>query len=103
MAADLTPVPVPNPIPKKGILRERFEEMKDAALDAAMGKGESWAKKFGYGSSGILLDDIPRLVDALGLKLVDKSKVCVDRNVYEAYKTLAGTAITEPRKLDWDE
>jgi len=103
MTADVTDFPAPESRPKRGALRERFEEMKDAALDAAMGKGESWAKKVGYGTSGILLDDVPRLIDVLGLKLVDKSKVCVDRNVYEAYKTLAGTAITEPRKLDWDE
>lgn len=77
--------------------------MKDAALDAAMGKGESWAKKVGYGTSGVLLDDIPRLLDVLGLKVVDKGKVCVDREVYEAYKTLVGKALTEPKTLDWSE
>jgi hypothetical protein len=103
MAADVTPAPAPNALPKKGALRERFEDIKDSALDSAMGKGESWAKKVGYGNQGVMLDDIPKLLDVLGLKVVDKSKVCVDREVYEAYKTLAGKAITEPQKLDWSE
>ena len=103
MAADITDFPAPSALPKKGELRERFERMKDSALDSAMGKGESWAKKVGYGDQGVKLDDIPRLLAALDLKVVDKSKVCVDREVYEAYKTLAGKAITEPKKLDWDE
>lgn len=103
MTADVTDFPAPESRPKKGVIRERFEDMKDAALDNAMGKGESWAKKVGYGTSGILLDDVPKLIEVLGLKLVDKSKVCVDRHVYEAYKVLAGAAITQPKKLDWDE
>lgn len=102
MTADVTDFPAPGALPKKGALRERLEAMKDAAIDSAMGKGDSWAKKVGYGNQGVMLDDIPKLIDVLGLKLVDKSKVCVDRQVYEAYKTLAGTAITAPRKLDWD-
>ncbi len=103
MAADLTDFPAPNAPPKKGVLRERFESVKDSALDSAMNKGESWAKKVGYGNQGVMLDDIPKLVEVLGLKLVDKSKVCVNKDVYEAYKVLAGKAITEPRTLDWDE
>lgn len=63
--------------------------MKDAALDSAMGKGESWAKKVGYGNQGVMLDDIPRLVDVLGLKIVDKNQVCVPREKHLAYKALA--------------
>lgn len=104
MAADVSPAPVPESRPKKGVLRERFENVKDSALDAAMGKGESWAKKVGYGDQGVKLDDIPRLIDALGLKLVDKSKVCVDRAVHEAYKALATAHLSSSPKLeeDWD-
>ncbi len=50
-----------------------------------------------------MLDDIPRLLAVLGLKVVDQAKVCVDREVYEAYKTLAGKAITSPKQLDWED
>jgi hypothetical protein len=97
MASDLTPVASPSALPKKGAVRERFENFKDSALDAAMGKGESWAKKVGYGNQGVMLDDIPRLLDVLGLKVVDKSKVCVDRVVHEAYKALAAAHLNSPQ------
>ncbi len=102
MTSDDTQTPIPNAFPKRGIVRERFEDFKDSALDAAMGKGDSWAKKVGYGNSGVLLDDIPKLLDALGLKVVDKSKVCVDRAVHEAYKTIAAAHLQGPRlEQDW--
>lgn len=91
--------------PPKSPLRQRFEAVKDAALDDAMKKGESWAKKVGYGNQGVMLDDIPRLIDALGFKLVDKSMVCVDRKVHEAYRALAAAhlaASTPAPQLEWD-
>lgn len=89
---------------RKSALRERFESMKDSALDAAMEKGESWAKKVGYGNQGVMLDDIPKLMEVLGFKLVDKSKVCVDRAVHEAYKALAAAHLSRPTiELDWGE
>lgn len=93
------------PRPVKGQLRERFEGFKDSALDAAMEKGESWAKKVGYGNQGVMLDDIPKLIEVLGFKLVDKSKVCVDRAVHEAYKALAAAHLREGPTLeqDWDK
>lgn len=85
--------------PGKGVLRERFEAMKDTALDAAMKKGESWAKKVGYGDSGVKLDDIPALLSALGLKLVDVNMVCVPREEHRAYRTIAKIHLEQ----DWDE
>lgn len=105
MAADPTQISAPASRPKKGVLRERFEDVKDSALDDAMGKGESWAKKVGYGNQGVMLDDIPKLLEVLGFKLVDKSKVCVDRAVHEAYKALAAAHLngTGPQlDQDWD-
>lgn len=104
MAADVTPTPSPGAIPKSGVLRERFNDMKDVALENAMGKGESWAKKVGYGAQGVMLDDIPKLLDILGLKVVDKGKVCVDRAVHEAYRTIAAAHLTSPKiEDDWDK
>jgi hypothetical protein len=103
----LKPMPVSNAgtgasRPKRGIVRERFDSAKLTAIDHAMGKCESWAKKIRSDESGVRLDDIDALLDALGLKAVDKAKACVDRAVFESYKVLAGAAITEPRKLNWD-
>jgi hypothetical protein len=90
--------------PGKSILRERFEAVKDAALDSAMEKGESWAKKVGYGNQGVMLDDIPKLLNVLGFKLVDKSKVCVDKATHEAYKALAAAHLSgETVELEWDD
>lgn len=85
------------------MLRERFDAEKDSVIESALGKSESWAKKVGTGSSGVMLDDIEKLIQALGLRLVDKNKVCVDRGVYESYRTLAAAAISNPSKLVWDE
>ena len=99
MAADHIPDPSPNALPKRGAIRERFEAYKDAALDSAMGKGESWAKKVGYGNQGVMLDDIPKLIDILGLKVVDKNQVCVSREKHLAYKALARLQLEQ----DWDE
>jgi hypothetical protein len=111
VSADDTGTVIPGAFPNSGMagerapntIRERFAREKDSVIENALGKQESWAKKVQAGQSGVLLDDLPRLLAALGLKVVDRSKVCVDREVYDAYKTLAGKAITEPRKLDWDE
>jgi hypothetical protein len=95
--------------PTKSLLRERFEAVKPAAIDDAMGKGESWAKKVGYGDQGVQLDDIPRLIAALGLKLVDAAKICITPEraaEYEAYRTIAAAHLANssgPKlEQDWD-
>ncbi len=93
---------IPTSIPNRGLLRERFEAEKDSVIDSGCSKQESWAKKVGAGTCGVLLDDIPKLLDTLGLKLVDRHKICVNKDVYAAYKALATAAITNPTKLDWD-
>lgn len=111
--------PIDNPIPlsfpttspagaragngKRGLLRERFDAEKDSVIESALGKQESWAKKVGAGNSGVMLDDIPRLIAILGLRLVDKNKFCVDKAVFESYRTLAAAAISDPKKLEWEE
>jgi len=85
-----------------GPLRKRFMSEKDSVIESALGKKESWAKKVCAGDSGVLLEDIPKLLDVLGLKLVDKNKFCVDREVFLAYRTLASASMNE-RKLEWEE
>lgn len=88
--------------PRRGVIRERFDREKDLAIESAMKKGDSWAKKVGTGQSGVLLDDIPLLLEALGLRAVCKSKVCVDKSVYESFRTLASAALSDPQKLQWE-
>lgn len=103
MTTDSTDQPIPLSFPRRGIIRERFDAEKDSVIESALGKQESWAKKVGSGTSGVMLDDISKLLTALGLRVVDKNKICVDRQVYESYRTLAAAAITNPSKLNWDE
>ena len=87
--------------PEKHPIRKRFEALLDKTIDDGMKKGESWAKKVGNGNQGVMLDDIPRLIDVLGFKLVDKRKVCVDPEEHEAYKALAKAHMNGP-KLEQD-
>src|SRR5688572_8867629 len=112
MASDSASNLIPGSFPSTGaaparvgktLIEERFDAEKDTVIESAVGKGESWAKKVRTGQSGVMLEDIPRLIKALGLRIVDKDKVCVDRAVYESYRTLAHAAITNPSKLNWDE
>ena len=84
-----------------GLLRRRFYEAKDAYIESAMGKEESWAKKVGGGISGVKLVDIPKLLQALGLKIVDRKQKCVDEDEYRAYKTLARKYVEATTKADW--
>lgn len=87
----------------KTLIRQRFDAEKDSVIESALGKSESWAKKVGSGQSGVTLDDLPKLLDVLGLRVVDRSKVCVDRAVYESYRTLASAAISNPERLRWED
>lgn len=87
----------------QGIVRERFDHEKDVVIEHALGKAESWAKKVGTGQSGVLLDDLHALLDVLGLKAVDKSRVCVDRSVFVGYRAIVIAAMTDPKKLDWSD
>jgi hypothetical protein len=52
---------------------------------------------------GIKLGDLHQFLAALNLKVVDRDKVCVDKSVYEAYRTLATAALIEPSRLSWEE
>lgn len=89
--------------PSKGFVWERFNAMKKTAIDCGMGHGDSWAKKVGANDSGVRLEEIQLLLDVLGLKVVDKSKVCIDRGVLQSYFTISAAALNAPEKLRWDE
>ncbi len=81
---------------------ERLRNAKAAAVADALGKSDSWVDKVRNGECGVMLHDIPALIDALGLKCVGSEKVCVDREIYVSLKTIAGAALEAPRKLEWE-
>jgi len=89
--------------PRAGIVRERLLRAKREAIDAAMEHGESWTTKVLNSQCGVLIDDIPRLLDAIGLKAVAKEKVCVDRELVEAMATMQVKVAPKVRELLWEE
>lgn len=87
---------------KPGVIAERLRSAKRAAIASALGKSDSWVDKVLNGESGVMLHDIQPLLDALLLKAVDKSKVCVDKDIFMSYRTIAGAAMESPQKLEWE-
>ena len=88
--------------PIKGIVRERLERTKRESVESALGKGESWVTKLLNNGSGICVDDLPLLLDFLGLKVVDKSKVCVDPEIAHAYDVIVRKKL-ESHSLLYDD
>ena len=96
-----TPTPPASLFPG-GAVQERLRNAKKSAVAERLGKSDSWAQKVVDGECGVLIQDIPALLAALNLKMVDVSKVCVDRNIYESLRHIAGAALEAPRKLEWE-
>lgn len=93
--AELSSISHSDAFPRKGIVRERLEKAKREAIDLAMEKGESWTTKLLNGQSGVTLDDLPRLLKQLDLKIVSADKVCVDPDLAKAYEVIARKAAIE--------
>lgn len=83
-------------------MAERLRNAKATSIAEALGKSDSWVDKVRNGESGILVADLPALCAALGLKVVSAEKICVDREVYQSLKTIAGAALEAPQKLEWE-
>lgn len=97
-----------SPVPSAGArnfvqdVLQRLARVKNSAVAEAIGKDESTVSRVASGELGVKLADLQPFLHALGLKCVDAGRVCVDREVYESYKVLAGKALTEPRSLEWE-
>lgn len=87
---------------KDGVIAERLRSAKRTATANTLGKSDSWVDKVLNGESGVLLHDIHPLLEALSLKAVDRSKVCVDKEIYMSLKSIAGAALEAPQKLEWE-
>lgn len=90
-------------IQSKNIVRERFDAEKDSAIESALTKAEGWARDIGSGRAGVKLDDILPLLNAIGLKAVERTKCCVDRETYNAYRLLAQRHLNNPPQLEWED
>lgn len=106
MASDLTDQPAPPSRPTRGALRARFEDKQDKLIDDAMGRGDTWAKKVRNGQQGVVLDDIPKLLAFLGLKIVSAERICITPQQlarYQACETIAAGALNPQLRQDWEE
>jgi hypothetical protein len=78
---------------ERNVVVERLRAVKRSAVDAAMGRGESWTTKVLNLESGVLVSDMPRFLAALGLKAVPIEHIHVDPAVAQAYETLVAKAV----------
>lgn len=85
------------------LVLQKVASVKNQAVAEAIGKDESTVSRIVSGESGIKLADLQPFLAALGLKVVGSDQVCIDRAIYESYKTLATAALTNPSRLNWDE
>lgn len=88
--------------PRPGVVRERLGNVKSEWLADVLGKDDSWVRKLRNGECGILISDLPLLLDALSLKAVEKKKVCVDPEIAKAYETIARRMVAERSLLTED-
>lgn len=82
---------------------QRHARVKNSTIAEAIGVDESTVSRVASGQAGVKLTDLQAYLRALGLKIVDAGRVCVDRDVYESYKTLATKALTDIKSLEWEE
>lgn len=82
-------------ITRPGLLRERLGNAKSEWLAGVLDKDDSWVRKLRNGECGILISDVPALLSALGIKMVDQRKVCVDPEMAKAYEVIARRMLAE--------
>ena len=78
--------PIPLEVSRKTLqaLVRRLARMSVAEIATAIDKDESTASRVRSGESKLTLEEFARLVNAIGCKLVDNKKVCVDPEVFES-------------------
>jgi len=86
-----------------GKIRNALRTLKKAAIAGHMDKDDTWVQKVESGQSGVLLDDIPRLLNALGYKIVASDRVCVDRETYNAVMVLHAKLAPRIPDLIWED
>lgn len=75
-------------------------------LAQASGLDDTQMSKVRSGQLGAKVNELVRMLDAAGLKVVSVDRVCVDRARYEAMVTMASAAMADEqtvRRLTWDE
>ena len=103
-ASSATPLPLSRKA-SQALLR-RLAQKPLAEIAGAIGKDESTASRLRSGEARLTVQEFGDLVSALGLKLVDTDRVCVDRKTYEAMAHINARAMASAeiaKRLMWDE
>lgn len=72
----------------------------------AIRKDDTSACKVRSGEQRCTIGEFCALIEACGLKMVDRDKVCVDRRAYESMTYIASKALSDQqtsKRLIWDE
>jgi methylphosphotriester-DNA--protein-cysteine methyltransferase len=104
--AEASAAPVGNARKSLQFISQRLAKMPLEAIAAAIGKSDSTACRVRDGEQGLTLAEWCNLVDAAEGKLVDQSRVCVDRPIYEALAAISTKAMGNAamaKQLVWDE
>jgi len=83
-----------NPV---AILSTRLSKLTLEQIARALGKDDTAACKVRSGERAASVADLAKLIDAAGLKLVDKSRVCVKVDEYNFMRRLTARALTNER------
>lgn len=92
-----------NPV---AILATRLAKLSLEDIARALGKDDTHACKVRSGEKACTVADLAKLIPLCGLKLVDRDKVCVDRQAYESMTYIASKAMSDQataQKLIWDD
>lgn len=78
--------PLPSDPARKTLqaLVRRLARMSVADIATAIEKDESTASRLRSGEAKLTVEEFAKLLAAIGCKLVDQDKCCVDRGIYEA-------------------
>lgn len=104
--ADILPIPTE---PSRRIAQEllrRLARLPLSEIASAIDKDESTASRLRSGEAKLTVGEFANLLAAIGCKVVDKERVCVDRKTYEAMAHINARAMRDPetaKRLMWDE
>lgn len=88
------------------VLLQRLAKMDLESIAKAIGKSDSTACRLRDGEASLTPAEWCALIAAASFKLVDQSKYCVDKPMYDAMAVIASKAMGNPeiaRQLVWDD
>lgn len=104
--ADILPFPTE---PSRKIAQEvlkRLARLPLAEIAKAIDKDDSTASRLRSGEARLTVGEFASLLAAIGCKVVDKDRVCVDRKTYEAMAHINARAMRDAdiaKRLMWDD